>query len=62
MKHLAIGRAEEEDVSRYRPCEAHKKDRCKGHVRTNPDKDVYLIPQEFAIGEELWKSDAYLVN
>jgi hypothetical protein len=35
---------------------------CNGHLRTDPTGSVYMIPQGFAVGDELRHSDAYVMN
>lgn len=36
--------------------------RCRGHLRMDPTRSVYMIPHGFAIGDELRNSDAYVMN
>lgn len=50
----------EEEMDKNVGCTKHK--RCRGHLRTDPSGEVYMIPHGFATGDELVQSDAYVMN
>jgi len=49
-----------EELNASLGCTKHK--RCKGHLRMDPTGSVYMIPQGFAVGDELRHSDAHVMN
>lgn len=50
----------EEEMDRNVGCVRHE--RCKGHLRMDPNRNVYMIPHGFAIADELRSSDTYVMN
>lgn len=50
----------EEEMDRNVGCTKHM--RCKGHMRMDPTRSVYMIPHGFAIADELKSSDGYMMN
>ena len=51
-----------EDLGKFKACERHEDKKCKGHLTRSAVNGTYLIPNGFAMGDELRQSNAFITN